>query len=184
MGQIEEGAEGTVHYQGMVTTPQVRFSAVKKVFPRAHIELARNKSALLKYVQKEDTRLESVDPRSSNIPTLFDYNHTIAGRFDMDEFNRRCEEKLDKGITSSEHVLDYIDELVSTDIANGVNGVEFIAINPMWRSAWKKFWRSIVKREKLISKPTADGISVCSSVEEVGSCSEAGVCGSETQNST
>ena len=31
-GQLEKGAEGTEHYQGMVSTPQVRFSAVKKVF--------------------------------------------------------------------------------------------------------------------------------------------------------
>ena len=180
LGQIEQGAEGTVHYQGMVTTPQVRFSAVKKVFPRAHIELARNKVALSKYVQKEETRLESLDSRSSTIPTLFDYNHTIAQRFDMEEFNRQCE---DKDKIPSEYVLDYVDQLVSLDIENGVNGVEFIAINPMWRSAWKKFWRSIVKREKLISTAKVeDAVSVDKQIQEVGSCSEAGIYGSSQED--
>jgi len=39
-GQKEKGSEGTEHYQLMVKTPQVRFSAVKKAFPRGHIEAA------------------------------------------------------------------------------------------------------------------------------------------------
>ena len=150
-GQIEKGDEGTVHYQAVLTTPQVRFSAVKKVLPRAHIEVARNKTALNKYSHKENTRLAAVPDKSSTIPTLFDYNHTIAKRFNMDEFNEQCE-KYDK--VPSEHVLDYVDSLVAEDIEKGVNGVEFIAINPMWRSSWKKFWRSIVKREKL--NPTVE----------------------------
>lgn len=59
-GQLESGEEGTTHYQGMLSTPQVRFSAVKKVFQRAHIELARNKAALAKYVHKDDTRIAEV----------------------------------------------------------------------------------------------------------------------------
>jgi len=145
-GQIEIGAEGTEHYQGMLTTPQVRFSAVKRVFPRAHIEVARNKQALLAYVQKEETRSELVPNRSSNIPTLFDYQHTIASRFDMVEFMEQCE-RQDK--VPSEHVLDYIDELVAEDIVKGVCGIEYIAVNPMWRTAWKKFWRAMVQREKI-----------------------------------
>lgn len=57
-GQKERGEQGTEHYQLMLRTPQVRFSAVKKQFPRAHIELARNPSALATYVSKEETRLQ------------------------------------------------------------------------------------------------------------------------------
>ena len=150
-GQLEKGAEGTEHYQGMVSTPQVRFSAVKKVFPRAHIELARNKVSLSKYVHKDDSRLAVVEDRSSNIPTLFDYIHIIAKKFDMQEFNSLCD-RYDK--VPSEYVLDYIDQLVAIDIEDGLNGVEYIGINPMWRSAWKKYWRSIVRREQL--NPTAE----------------------------
>ena len=43
IGQMEKGKDGTPHYQAMLTTPQVRFSAIKKVYPRAHIELAKTK---------------------------------------------------------------------------------------------------------------------------------------------
>lgn len=59
-GQKEMGAEGTPHYQLMVRTPQVRFSAVKKQFPRAHIEVARNSAALALYVHKDDTRVATL----------------------------------------------------------------------------------------------------------------------------
>lgn len=56
-GQLERGAEGTPHIQGMLKTDQVRFSAVKKLLPRAHIEKARNEKALANYVTKQDTRV-------------------------------------------------------------------------------------------------------------------------------
>lgn len=55
--QDEVGEEGTLHIQGAVQTGQVRFSAIKKWLPRAHIEVARNKQALLNYVEKTDTAL-------------------------------------------------------------------------------------------------------------------------------
>ena len=50
---------GRLHYQGMLHTGQVRFSAVKKVFPQAHIEACRDPVALKKYVHKTDTRAAS-----------------------------------------------------------------------------------------------------------------------------
>jgi len=55
-GQLEKGLEGTQHYQLRLMTPQVRFSSVKKAFPRAHIEVARDPIALGKYVTKEATK--------------------------------------------------------------------------------------------------------------------------------
>lgn len=150
-GQIEVGEEGTEHYQGMLTTPQVRFSAVKKVFPRAHIELAKNRKALEKYVHKDETRLRTVDDVSSNIPTLFDYQHQIANKWVDDEFDELCnsiEEKEFVKKDMGELALRYVDKLVAIDIENGLCGVEYIAINPMWRSAWKKFWKQMVARER------------------------------------
>jgi len=42
--------------------------------------------------------------------------------------------------------MNYIDTLVKRDIESGKRGCEWIAINPMWRSSWKKFWRSIIRR--------------------------------------
>lgn len=58
MYQDEVGAEGTLHIQGYVSSAQVRFSQIKKWLPRAHIEVARDKNALMKYVQKQDTSVE------------------------------------------------------------------------------------------------------------------------------
>lgn len=56
-GQFEKGEEGTLHLQLAVRTPQLRFSTMKKHFPRAHIEIARNAAAFLQYVNKADTRV-------------------------------------------------------------------------------------------------------------------------------
>lgn len=56
-GQLEKGKEGTPHIQGILKTDSVRFSAVKKLLPRAHIEKARNAKALEQYATKEETRL-------------------------------------------------------------------------------------------------------------------------------
>lgn len=165
-GQIEEGKEGTPHYQGLLKTTQVRFSAVKKVFPRAHIEIARNRTALQKYVHKEETRVSLVDDHKSVIPTLFDYQHTIAKRWSDEEFavyltdyNNDRMDKLERkekvgDYDESEPAMEYLDFMVSEDIRRGVLGIEYIAINPMWRSAWKKFWRSMIARERII--PPAD----------------------------
>jgi len=143
MGQMEKGAEGTEHFQGMLRTPQIRFSAVKKVYPRAHIEVARSKAALEKYVTKEDTRIAVVE--SEHIPTIFEYQTTIAKRWKEDEYQKWCNAfpRKDRDDTA----MLYLDSLVAQDIANGQRGAEWIATNPMWRNAWKKFWRVIIKRE-------------------------------------
>lgn len=158
-GQIESGDEkGTEHYQGMVQTPQVRFSAVKKVFPRAHIELARNKKALANYVHKDETRLATVADRQSNIPTLFDYQHTVAKKWDDGEWRGFADRSLEEDPKRSmgDIALDYVDRIVARDIEAGGVGLEYIAINPMWRSAWKKFWKAMVARERLADKSQTD----------------------------
>lgn len=143
-GQMEVGKEGTPHYQGMLTTPQVRFSAVKKVLVRAHIEPARNRSALQKYVHKADTRSAEVDIVESRIPTLFDYQKVVADEWDEEEWHRFSKDVVPEKI--DDIAMLYLDRIVAAHIEQGVKGIEFIAINPMWRSSWKKFWRSIIKR--------------------------------------
>ena len=69
-GQLEVGKDGTPHYQLIVRTPQVRFSAVKKAFPRAHIEVARNPTALEQYVHKDDTKAGELNKQSEMYPSL------------------------------------------------------------------------------------------------------------------
>lgn len=141
-GQMEQGKEGTMHYQGMLQTPQVRFSAVKKIYPRAHIEVARNKKALETYVRKEDTRIETVD--SSHIPSIFDYQTIIANKWKQDEYDEMARQLPRKD--RDDVAMLYLDSLVSQDIERGQRGAEWIASNPMWRNSWKKFWRAIIKR--------------------------------------
>lgn len=158
-GQMEKGEEGTEHYQAMLITPQVRFSQVKKLLPRAHIELAKNRKALEKYVAKSETRIAEVATISSNIPTLFDYQHTIAKRWDDIAFTTFADKYDDEYIAKhslDEVALEYVDSLVAEDIRNGMCGVEYIAINPMWRSAWKKFWRAMIQRERLAQNNSSD----------------------------
>lgn len=168
-GQLEKGNEGTVHFQGMLTTPQVRFSQVKKIFPRAHIEVAKNKSALKKYVHKDETRIEAVSDNVSTIPTLFDFQHTIASEWDDLDFAAYTEQYSDNDVVKlgmGEIALRYVDSLVEKHIENGVNGVEYIAVNPMWRSAWKKFYKSMVARERMVKiNSCAPGIEEDGSLE-------------------
>jgi len=147
-GQLEKGAEGTLHYQGMLKTPQVRFSAVKKEFPRAHIEVARSAAALQQYVNKEDTRVASV----RSIPTLFEYQTQIAEKWNERDFQQRWElrcKSTGKEVPDvNDTAMGYLDSLVAQDIESGMRGVEFISINPLWRSSWLRFWRSIINRQK------------------------------------
>lgn len=171
-GQLEKGAEGTEHFQGMLTTPQVRFAAVKKVLPRAHIEVARNRAALAKYVKKEETRNGEYTVVNSAIPSLFEYQTQVASKFNLDLLLKLYKERSDSWAKQraaspkcpdlDEMAMDYLDKIVAVDIENGVRGVEYIAINPMWRSSWKKFWRSIIKRDasqQTQSCPQADEAS-------------------------
>jgi len=148
-GQYEEGEEGTRHFQGMLTTPQVRFSAVKRVFPRAHIEVARNKKALEKYTTKEDTRVGAFEP--TGVPTIFEYQRKVSQVWDKQKFEECL--SLFKDKSDDEVALIYVDSLCANMIAEGAVGLEFIAINPMWRSSWKRFYRSIITRNALRPPP-------------------------------
>ena len=146
-GQLETGEEGTVHFQGMLRTPQVRFSAVKALFPRAHIEVARNPAALAVYVQKEETRTAEWTQKSA-IPTIFQFQQIVADRWNyplfLDDWRAATYNNTSK--TIDEHALMWTDGIVEQLIEEGQQGAEWIAINPMWRSSWKKFWRSIIRR--------------------------------------
>lgn len=147
-GQYEEGDKtGTPHFQGMLQTPQVRAKAVKRIFPRAHIEIARDRAALAKYVSKEETRVATYE--ANGVPSLFEYQDNIAALWDVEEFERR---RLDDAFLKrykydvGDLALAYVDELVAGEIVKGQRGIEFIGINPMWRSSWKKFYSSIITR--------------------------------------
>lgn len=147
-GQMEIGEQQTPHYQGMLKTPQVRFSQVQKVLPRAHIEVARNKTGLQNYVHKPETRLSEVPDIKSEFVDMYKYQDMVADNWDSQEFEEWVAERVKRArpFDMNELALEYVDYLVAQDIEKGQRAVEFIAINPMWRSSWKKFWRSIIVR--------------------------------------
>jgi len=152
-GQYEVGEEGTRHFQGILKTPQVRFSAVKRAFPRAHIEIARDRAALQRYVHKEDTRVGEYVP--DDIPNMFIYQDMVAARWNEEVWQERIEQARRRPLIPDldEEAMKYLDSIVAEMIEQGQRGAEFIAINPMWRSSWKRFWRSIITRHAQVQPP-------------------------------
>jgi len=154
-GQLEKGEEGTPHYQLRVMTPQVRFSALKKAFPRGHIEAARDPVALGKYVAKEETRLSELPEGQDAYPSLSKlwvliYQHYNTG--DKDGWNYLSleegqaefyNEKADDEFTSTPLVV--LDRAVRSLITQGYH-VESIAANPSTRSMWKLYNRELMCR--------------------------------------
>lgn len=135
-GQLEIGENGTPHYQLLVKTPQVRFSQVKKVFPRAHIEVARNLAALTSYVRKEDTRVSQLQIDQSRYPSqlqMYDwfgsYYNTVK-KIDFDKkvdslkiFDLMCAQKIQQGFMIGSEIM-----------------------NPQIRSFIKRFGESVWRR--------------------------------------
>jgi len=58
-----------IHFQGAVQCKtQQRFSAIKKMLPKAHIEPARTEQALLKYAMKKDTAVGEKKSLKNEMP--------------------------------------------------------------------------------------------------------------------
>lgn len=161
-GQIEQGEEGTLHFQGYLKTNQVRFSAVKKVFPRAHIEIARNVQALQNYVHKVDTRVQAVETQHSTHTSMFDYMHLLARSWDDAEYDTFCDtNRATYNGDLTEMRMGYVDVLIGRHIANNLmNGVEYIGVNPMFRNAWKRYGLSILQRERTLMQQASESASV------------------------
>lgn len=138
-GQLERGEEGTEHYQLMVKTPQVRFAAVKKVFPTAHIEVARNRKALEQYVHKEETRVESL----KSIEVTFLTYPQVRSQF----FKWLVERKFFESNTlDPEARLRLWDEFIGLSIEEGMH-VDLIGMNPQHRGCISKYWRHYIAYE-------------------------------------
>lgn len=141
-GQLEKGAEGTPHYQLLVKTPQVRFSAVKKAFPRSHIEVARNVAALQQYVTKEDTREGSLPTQSELYPSLQKVWDMFADWLNDKEIRNKHGFFVDY---DDETFLKVFDLFVNAYILKGYI-LETIGVNPQIRSAVKHYGRNIIFR--------------------------------------
>lgn len=146
-GQLERGQEGTPHYQLMLKTPQVRFSAVKKQFPRAHIEVARNAAALEQYVNKEDTREGSLPVENDRYPSL-------AKLWDLfSEWIIARDENTAKEAWKPNMWLQRFDQFAEDAILDGYV-VETMAVNPQIRCIVKQFGRAVIVRAQNIRRQT------------------------------
>lgn len=131
-GQLEKGEEGTEHYQLMVKTPQERFSAIKKVFPTAHIEVARNQKALAQYVNKDETCVEKL----KKVEVTFLTYQQVRKQFF--EWVVDHDPPLPPYV-STEARLEAWDRFIGLSIEEGMD-CDLIGMNPQHRGCISKYW--------------------------------------------
>jgi len=160
-GQIEQApTTGTLHYQLMVETPQTRFSAIKKAFPTAHIEVCRNKRALAQYVEKEDTRVAELVKQNDKYPSIAKFWSLVYKFHDVDDdsgwdksHSEVCFCDVDKQLALESNPLDFLDQVTGELIRQGYV-VDHIITNPAVRSFWKKFHADILYRTRETDRQT------------------------------
>jgi len=174
-GQLEKGENGTPHYQLMVSSGQVRFSAVKKAFPRGHIEPARNATALKQYVHKDDTKISELATSSDKYPSLskfwlmiteycFTYEKDRLDMYEWDDHKRMVLYRTQKPPTE-EQWLELFRDAISHYICRGFHVESFYS--PPNISVFKNFARSILLRSlEELSAQTARQTDVRSDSEE------------------
>lgn len=155
MGQLEKGENGTPHIQGMLNTDSVRFAQIKRVLPRAHIEVAKKPAALERYVQKEDTRLAPI--QTTRVATQADIQRECLSLAlsDYQRHNMRAPNTQDEFYNwMTSHSVQYrpwaeslLDASVKKLVREGYYGIEFVMCNPQVRLAFKKYFCEIVIRE-------------------------------------
>lgn len=153
-GQKEVGENGTPHYQLMVKSSQVRFAAVKKMFSRGHIEVARAPKKLAIYVHKEDTRVAELPAQSQLYPNqstfwdmcydkclsynVLDLSMINGGTFIwFKEFDRKF----------ANDAMKLFDNIVYDLIMEGYY-VESMGVNPQVRGAWQRYHQALLCRSR------------------------------------
>jgi len=160
VGQLEEGEGGLVHYQLMLKTPQVRFSAVKKMFSTAHIEVARNPKALALYVEKKETRVGTLQSQQNKYPSLSKFWILVWDYVSAKNYLHCDNDAWWTKESGKRDALMILDEAVEDMIDLGYM-VEGIACNPSTRSAWKKYHFAILRRSFAILQQTDRQTDIC-----------------------
>jgi len=164
-GQMEQApSTGTLHYQLMVETPQTRFSAIKKAFPTAHIEICRNKTALAQYVEKEDTRVAGLVQENDKYPSVAKFWRLIYKFHDVEDdsgwdqsHTEVCFCDLDRQLLLEKDPLAFLDNVTAELIRQGYV-VDHIITNPAVRSFWKKFHAAILYRTRETDRQTDSAV--------------------------
>jgi len=175
-GQLEQGDSGTEHFQLAVATPQVRFSAVKKVFPTAHIEVAKDWNALLAYCSKEETRVDTL----KNVSTGYIPWSQLRNMF----FDHVREVQVEHVTDAEERTREW-DIFIGLCIQRGFE-VDVMGVNPQYRSCIQRYWVSYLHRQT--DRQTEQTVVVPTiykqDVEETESVSSEGSEGSEGSSSS
>lgn len=132
LGQIEKGTEGTEHYQLAVATPHIRFSAVKKVFPTAHIEKCKDWNALVKYCNKEDTRVEKI------VQAQY-----VTFQMVRDKFFEYLINDGNVNLTDEQHRISEWDTFIQLSLREKIE-CDLVGVNPQYRSCIMKYWDAYI----------------------------------------
>jgi len=157
---------GTPHYQLFVKTKgQQRGTAMKKAFPRGHIEVARNVEDLKNYVHKPETADGVIPGRNDLYPSL----QTMWDMFyDWLVLDQNYKEFCSVGPDAK---LVMFDKFIGEKITQGYV-LETMAVNPQMRSCVKLFGREIAIRSKTrrqtADRQTAENIISSSSITANG----------------
>jgi len=159
-GQLEQGENGTKHYQLMVRTPQTRFSAMKKMFPTAHIEIARNTDALKEYVNKDDTRIGSLPKQNDKYPSVTKMWELFWDHIPLKDWFTGTDADINQYASDlpvgDKQRLQYLDETGAWLIRSGYY-IEQHLVNPQVRSSFQKYAKELcIRTLKKIVKESAD----------------------------
>lgn len=160
-GQLEQApTTGTLHYQLMVETPQTRFSAIKKAFPTAHIEISRNKAALAQYVSKTETRVATLAADNEKYPSVGGFWKLVYRYYDVDDdsgWDQTADDvqfvDLDRQQALEGDPLGFLDIVAGNLIREGYV-IDHIITNPAVRSFWKKFHKDVLYRTRETDRQT------------------------------
>lgn len=156
-GQKEQGENGTIHYQLLLKTPQTRFSAVKKAFPRAHIEIAKKLIALKQYVHKEDTRIAPLLTNDAKYPSPTKLMGLFSEYFHQ-EFKAIADKyKCDPHTLNGDTLLKVFDDCIRNLIYRGYY-VEAHGVNPQVRGSVKHYGHAIILREATNKEAQQNGV--------------------------
>jgi len=144
-GQLEKGKEGTPHYQGMLDTPnKPEFKTVKRAFPRAHIEAARRRDLLKKYVNKEETRLATVAGVGRRMATMPEAALEVAKGLNILSIRAEIVDAIEKGESEHAVITRHVDaQIRKMMLAEGNILYAFYAVNPNFISIFRKFYFTI-----------------------------------------
>ncbi|MBV6343478.1 hypothetical protein, partial [Candidatus Magnetobacterium casense] len=161
-GQVEKApTTGTLHYQLMLKTPQMRFSAIKGAFPTAHIEIAKRPIALSQYVVKEATRVADLPSQDEKYPTAAKFWILVYKYYEVDDtsgWDQSCEHAVrfydtDKQRDIESDPLWFLDQVAANLIRSGYV-IDHLITNPAIRSFWKKFHAEILYRARELDRQT------------------------------